>query len=193
VISKLDIVQVGALQTNCYLISSGQKLLIIDPGAEPQKISQLIEQNKFIPQAIINTHGHYDHVGGNRYLAENFQIPIYLQAEDIPMQRTMAEFYGTESFNVDNDAVLPVLQDFGLNILLSPGHSEGGITLYNEQYVFTGDTVFAGGYLGRTDFPGGSDQQIQQSLQKILLLPGGIIYPGHGPASTIERERRYHG
>jgi hydroxyacylglutathione hydrolase len=219
-ILKIETCVVGELGTNCYIVSNDHGVLLIDPGAEPEKILPLVTCHLPL-EAIVCTHGHYDHIGAVAYFQRKYQVPVHVHEAEKEVLEFMFTYLGVERFKVDHwlkageririsngkcqmsnyeiprDRIKNLKFEIGhltLSVLHTPGHSPGGICLYNEEFIITGDTLFAGGYLGRTDWPGGSDEQLQRSAQKILQLPEELkIYPGHGPASTIGREKKLHG
>lgn len=197
---------VGPLQANCYLVADegSHKVAIIDPGGEGENIRSVIEREHWKPVALINTHGHIDHIGANAFLKENYAIPLMIHSED-------ARFLSDSSLNLKMPGLEPVISpppdrrlsdgdeitigSLNLKVVSTPGHSLGGVCLLVQQpeepdIIFTGDTLFAGG-VGRTDFPGGSMRQLMHSIKtKLLPLPDEtIIYPGHGPPSTIGEEK----
>ena len=151
---------VGELGTNCYLLISGNELGIIDPGGEADKILEEIKKSKTKPKYIINTHCHPDHILANEKIREETGVTILTHLED-------------------GDEIK--IGESVLKVLHTPGHTQGSICLLGENFVFTGDTLFKDGY-GRTDLPGGSQKDMEESLEKLskLLKPGMIVYPGHG-------------
>ena len=203
---KIIQLMVGPLQANCYLLADGpgKPAAIIDPGGDGPLIKAAVERDKLQPVVIIDTHGHIDHIAANSYLKELYQIPLLIHAADAnsltdPVLNLSALGLGKFSspppdrLLQDGDAI--EVGDLRLEVLHTPGHTPGGICLLLRQIgspdiVFTGDTLFAGG-VGRTDFPGGSMEELMNSIRnKLLVLPEEtVIYPGHGPASTIGRER----
>lgn len=196
---------VGRLFTNCYVMSCEEtkEAIIIDPGfdssLEAAEIFRNIEENVLELKYIVNTHGHPDHTCGNRIVKKKFHIPILIHKYDAHMlgeigKRT-AEFFGFENYSPPADKLLhdKDLVKFGritLRVMHTPGHSRGSISLLGEREVFTADTLFAGS-IGRTDFPESSDRDMKLSLKKIANLPDHfIVYPGHGPTTTIGEEKR---
>ena len=193
---------VGPLEANCYLVADEEtkEAIIIDPGAEGEKIRRLIEEGELVPAYIVNTHGHIDHIGANGYLKEKLRdIKISIHPADAPMLidplQNLASFTGQSNPSPAADLMLEDgyeinLGKLSLKVAHTPGHTPGGICLVTEGKVFTGDTLFAGS-VGRTDLPGGSMDSLGTAIrEKLLTLPDGtIIYPGHGPPSTIGRER----
>lgn len=195
---------VGALGTNCYLIGckKTKKAAVIDPGGEKEVdlILNLLQENNFDLQYIINTHGHIDHIAGNRRLKSNTTASLLIHKLDADMlgdtNKNFSVFTGKEVCSPPADIFLEegdeiILGSLKFTVFHTPGHTPGGISLILDNVIFTGDTLFAGG-VGRTDLPGGSYQDLQKSIKEKLLILGDnmIIYPGHGPDSTIGKERR---
>lgn len=195
---------VGLLETNCYLIGckDSRKAAVIDPGGEEDVdlILNLLQENNFDLKYIINTHGHADHIAGNKALKANTKALLLIHRLDdlmlIDANKNLSIFEGKEICSSPADRFLEegdeiILGSLKLTVFHTPGHTPGGISLVLNNIVFTGDTLFAGG-VGRTDLPGGSYQYLQKSIkEKLLILDDDkIIYPGHGPSSTIGEERR---
>lgn len=191
------IIPVGALAVNCYLIflEKNKQLLIVDPGDDADLIISAAKSFAYEKAAILLTHAHVDHIGAvpeiNKALNCEF---VYLAAGD------------TELYNSPENHILPYLPPVadlpkttavwdvpGVKLLLTPGHSKGGSCFYfaEEKFVISGDTLFAGS-VGRTDLPGGSFAELEKSIRKELLtLPDDtVVYPGHGPRTTIGEEKR---
>jgi glyoxylase-like metal-dependent hydrolase (beta-lactamase superfamily II) len=197
--------EVGMLSTNCYVVNCAKtkEAVIIDPGfsckREADEVFRFIAENGLKLKFIIDTHGHPDHTCGNSLVKDRFQVPICVHEEDAFMLGesgwSTARFFGFDCVSPSADVLLHDgdsvrFGDASLKVAHSPGHSAGGIVLVGEREVFTGDTLFAGS-IGRTDFPGSSDREMQFSLRKLMRLPGFfVVYPGHGPASTMGEERR---
>jgi len=179
---------VGPYQSNCYILGHEDTHagVVIDPGDEVLRIAREISRLNLTIQHILITHGHIDHVGGAAELKSITGAPVWIHPLDEPGLGFKAEGRLTEG-------VILTLGRFNLKVLHTPGHSPGGVCLYAPGAVFTGDTLFAGS-VGRTDFPGGSHRQlIQGVLQKIFPLGDDIrVYPGHGPRTTIGRERLHN-
>lgn len=183
---------VGSYFTNCYLVECGEtkQAIIVDPGfdsnSEAKAILEEIREKGLHVNYIVNTHGHPDHTSGNKRMKKETEAPILIHKQDAPMLNQLPP---ADQLLEDEDII-----KFGhvtLQVLHTPGHTRGGICLLGEDAVFTGDTLFAGS-IGRTDFPGGSYKQIMRSIQeKLVVLPDHlIVYPGHGPKSTISKEKR---
>jgi glyoxylase-like metal-dependent hydrolase (beta-lactamase superfamily II) len=186
---------VGVLATNCYVVNCRVtgNAVIIDPGfdsdAEAEQIFRFVDEEKLKIKFVVDTHWHSDHVGGNTVLKERYGVPVCIHELDTHELADSNE--GTSPPNIvlrDGDCV--EFADAKLRIMHTPGHTPGSVCLLGEKLVFTGDTLFAGG-IGRTDFLGGSTRDMEASLEKLLRLPDDlIVYPGHGPATTIGEERR---
>lgn len=176
-------------QSNCYLLESGGRALLIDPGAPGEALRALI--NGWHIEWIINTHAHPDHIGGDLFSAQVTGAPILLHQADLELfQQLVGARPALLEFIAEGQRI--GVGDIVLDVLHTPGHSPGSVTLRWEaqQALFTGDLLFAGS-IGRTDFPGGSDTEMRQSLRRVAMLPGDWrLYPGHGPETSLERERR---
>lgn len=200
----LERLVVGALETNCYLIGCKRtkKAAVIDPGGEEEVdlVLYFLQENNFDLKCIINTHGHIDHIAGNNLLKAKTEALLLIHRLDADMlvdaNKNFSSFMGKEICSPSADKLLEEGDEISLGtlnliVIHTPGHTPGGISLVSDNIVFTGDTLFAGG-IGRTDLPGGSYQDLIKSIKEKLLILGDdkIIYPGHGPDSTIGKERR---
>ncbi len=205
---KINHYVVGMVQTNCYIVINNEtkECFIIDPGASGKQLAEKIRQDNLEPVAVLLTHGHFDHAGAAKTLAEEFDIKIYAhEAEEDTLkdpQKNVSwmvnckESYAADIFLKDEEVI--TLAGFEIKVLHTPGHTEGGCCYYiaDEDVVFTGDTLFAQS-VGRTDFPGGSMSQIVRSIQEKLLTLNDagnletdiMVYPGHNDPTTIETER----
>ena len=180
----------GAYQTNCYLVwgENSHRCAVIDPGYQPQTVLSQAEKLGKTVEAILLTHGHFDHVGAVNDLAEEAGCPVYLHPQDrtLPPELTAGVLCPTEPY----PASLTVA---GLTfcVLHTPGHTGGSVCLLAEDCIFSGDTLFQGS-CGRTDL-GGDWAAILRSLQTLKNLPGNYkVFPGHGPDTTLEAERMYN-
>ncbi len=186
----------GELQTNCYILIDikSKVCAIIDPGGGYQKIKDLITARDLTPSFIINTHGHADHIMAN----EKFNLPVYIHKADAvfltdPNKNLSINGFIMERkpnrFLEDGDVIKLGLLD--IKVIHTPGHTPGGVCLLCNGVLFSGDTLFASG-IGRTDLPGGNLDKLLESIKgKLFRLDDNIIvYPGHGPATTIGREKR---
>jgi hydroxyacylglutathione hydrolase len=196
---------VGMLSTNCYVANCTEtcEAVVIDPGfsseREAEEVMRFIAENGLKLKFIIDTHGHPDHTCGNGLVKSRFNVPICIHEDDAHMLGesgwSTARFFGFNCISPPADVLLRngdsvAFGNVDLKVMHSPGHSAGGIVLLGEREVFTGDTLFAGS-IGRTDFPGSSERQMQFSLKKLLRLPDYfVVYPGHGPATMMGEEKR---
>ena len=200
----LETVCVGQMEVNCYLLAPGEgaPTIIIDPGAELGKIKRVLEKHKLTPAFIINTHGHYDHIGCD----DKFGVPVYIHRSDsallkdpgLNLSSVFAMPYEVKSkIEALEDNQIIELQGLQLKVLHIPGHTPGGIALHmlkpDDKIVFTGDTLFSGG-IGRSDLEGGDEGLLIKSIKEQLLTLANetIVYPGHGPSSTIGREKKHN-
>ncbi|MCD6451483.1 MAG: MBL fold metallo-hydrolase [Acidobacteria bacterium] len=199
----LEKLVVGPLEVNCYIFGDENgEVVVIDPGAEGERIIAFIEERGYRPRYIINTHCHIDHIRANADVKGKYNIPILVHKEDAPILTSpqdaeLEEMIGgkpsppADRLLSEGDEIK--VGSFTLRVIHTPGHTPGGISLLFDDGVFTGDTLFAGG-VGRTDLPGGSwDTLVSSIREKLLVLPDSLpIYPGHGPSSTIGEEKRYN-
>ncbi|MBZ0155503.1 MAG: MBL fold metallo-hydrolase [Alphaproteobacteria bacterium] len=194
-------VVVGPLQVNCYVIGDedSKRALVIDPGDEPDRILRIIKEAQLQVDYVICTHGHFDHVGAVVDMQNETGAKVVLHGDELPvysLAKNMAAFWGYEiealpgpDMTVQEGDVL-TFGRLSLEVFHTPGHSPGGICLYGENTLFTGDTLFAGS-VGRTDFEGGDLSKLRDSFRRLMILPDNTeVLPGHGPASTIGREKR---
>lgn len=194
--------EVGSLGTNCYIAfcENTKKAVVIDPGGDAARILALVNREGLAVEAIINTHGHADHVLANVKVQEGTGAPIWIHSADADMlgsgSRNLSAYMGASTACGAADRLLAdgevlTIGDFTLKVLHTPGHTPGGISLLGDKAVFVGDTLFAES-IGRTDFPGGSYSQLIQSIKtKLMVLDDDVkAFPGHGPATTIGWERR---
>lgn len=186
---KIRTLTLGDYQTNCYLVSDEDGVTaVIDPGYEPQTILSVLQAEHLQLGAILLTHGHFDHVGGVKALAKDAACPVWMHKAEqtMPPQITAGELYFTDSYD-DGDTVQVGKLTF--SVLHTPGHTPGSVCLRCENALFSGDTLFAGS-CGRTDLPGGSMAQMRESLARLRKIPENLtVYPGHGEATALERER----
>jgi glyoxylase-like metal-dependent hydrolase (beta-lactamase superfamily II) len=178
---------------------------VIDPGDDAQLILQAIQEEKLKPTALVATHGHFDHIMAVLELQLALAVPFYVHKKDeFLVQRvrsTAKHFVGTDpgpAPKIDGflDPATPVqVGRSKLQILETPGHTPGGVSLYSqkEAIIFVGDTLFASGGVGRTDYKYATLEDLQVSIGKLLALPGKtLVYPGHGSETTIGAEKQFH-
>lgn len=205
---KINHYVVGMVQTNCYIVINDEtkECFIVDSGASGKQLAEKIRQDGLTPVAILLTHGHFDHAGAAKTLADEFNIKVYAHEAEAdtlkdPQKNVSWMVNCKESYDADvflKDEEIITVAGFEIKVLHTPGHTAGGCCYYipAENVVFTGDTLFAQS-VGRTDFPGGSMSQIVRSIQEKLLTlnePGNLetdimVYPGHNDPTTIETER----
>lgn len=192
--------QVGEIGTNCYLLGDEATKLgaVIDPGGHPQRILAAVKELGLSIQFILLTHAHFDHTMGVPALVEALGVPVYVHPDEIfdPALRVPQKEYfmytppaGSVTRTYGEGDVLK-LGGLTIEVLFTPGHSRGSVTLKVGDALFTGDTLFRDS-CGRTDFFGGSYETILRSLRRLYDLPGDYqVYPGHEGSSTLARERQ---
>ncbi len=199
---KIIKLEVGQLGANCYIVYCKKTLhgMVIDPGGDAEKIIGLLNREKITVTAIVNTHGHADHIGGNDELKAATGAPILIHGDDAKM---LVSAQGNLSMYIGNNLICQAADrlladgdtiDIGemkFQVLHTPGHTLGGICIYGNEVVFSGDTLFEQS-IGRTDFPGGSHRQLLESIKtKLFVLEADtVVLPGHGPSTTIGVERQ---
>ena len=192
------------LETNCYVCGCERTRLgvVIDPGGNARDILDAVREARLDVQYVINTHGHIDHVGANAPVLEATGAKLAVHELDAPMlvdlELNLGAYLGYMEAGPPADLLLRngdtlEVGEIVFEVLHTPGHTPGGISLYvaQEGVVFTGDALFKMS-IGRTDLPGGSHEQLVQSIrEKLFALPGDTdIYAGHGPATTVAEEKR---
>jgi len=197
--NKIHSLVVGRLQTNCFIVQSQAEAIIVDPGDEPERILRFIKDINATPTRIVATHTHFDHVLGVDGVRKATKTPFMIHRDDLPMLESMQsrvrQFMGFEvppPPKVDGyvkDGELLKLGDETIRVLHTPGHSPGSISLAGDGYVLTGDALFNQS-IGRTDLPGGDLKTLIRSIKDQLfkLDDDTIVYPGHGPETTIGDE-----
>jgi len=198
----LETVCVGSMQVNCYILAGASNSLsiIIDPGDEEDRIRGVLNKHRLNPAFIINTHGHYDHIGCDN----KFGVPVYIHSKDLRLLKNpelnLSDLFSI-SYHVESkiktleDREIIELEDIQLQVMHTPGHTPGSISLLmkrpRDDILFTGDALFCQG-IGRTDFPGADETLLIRSIKEKLfaLSDDTVIYPGHGPSSTIGDEKK---
>ncbi len=202
---EIKSVLVSEAYTNCYLVKNEEtnEGFIIDPGGSALKISRCVEQMGMKPKAILLTHGHFDHIGAVDELKERYSIKVYVSEEESKFMQNynnnLSVFFG-EGMIVKPDITIRDGEDLEIagikmKFILTPGHTPGSGCFYveDEGVLFSGDTLFCMSR-GRTDFPGGSEREIIDSIRnKLLVLPGEtVVLAGHNEQTTIENEKRFY-
>lgn len=198
---RIESLEVGPVITNCYLVGCEETKegLVIDPGGDPDRILALIERSGLNVGQLLNTHGHADHIAGNAVIHRALGCKILIHEADADMitSRTSSLLDwipdGEPSPPADrrlSDGDQVQVGALTFDVLHLPGHTPGGIGLKTDSVIFTGDTLFAES-IGRTDLPGGSEEVLFQTLaERIATLDDDMTaYPGHGPSTTIGREK----
>jgi hydroxyacylglutathione hydrolase len=198
----LEILTVGELATNCYILGDEetQQGIVIDPGGDFKVIETQIKKLKLKVRYIVLTHGHIDHIGALSQLRKGTGAEVLIHSKDSAMlcdpNQNLSVFSGDKTVASRADRLLregDIIEcgAIKLEVLHTPGHTPGGISLLTDKMIFTGDALFCGS-IGRTDFPGSSHQELISSIKDKILSKDDdfIAYPGHGPSSTIGEERR---
>lgn len=190
---KIHCLTLGDYQTNCYIIreAASKTCCVVDPGYSPDLILKYIRENGLELEAILLTHGHFDHVGGVKAIAMETDCDVYLRAEELsmPPMMTAGKLYYTKIYPASGTLNLAGLT---IRVIHTPGHTPGSVCLIVDDTMISGDTLFAGS-CGRTDFPGGSWAQMNASLKALAALPGDYqVFPGHGESTTLNEERKYN-
>lgn len=197
----IETLALGPLQTNCYIlaVTRGRKAVIIDPGDEEAKIRGALAKHNLEPGLVVNTHGHYDHIGCD----DKFGVVVCIHKDDAASLKNpelnlsrllMTEYSVNTTVRELTDGERICSDGIVLEVIHTPGHTPGGISLLLKEpvnnIVFSGDTLFCGG-VGRTDFPGASHKQLVSSIKKKLLVLDDktIVLSGHGPKTTIAAEK----
>ncbi|MEI7884562.1 MAG: MBL fold metallo-hydrolase [Clostridia bacterium] len=197
---KFKCIKTGEIMANCYILGceTTGEAIIIDPGFGSEEIERFIAEEELKPICLLNTHGHVDHMVANEYYKDKYKIPLTIHQGDEDFltdpAKNLSIHFGegvvsppADHFLQDGDEMK--IGTIKLRVLHTPGHTPGCVCLVGDTFVLTGDTLFPGS-VGRTDFPASSNEAMQNSLRKLLQLEDSlIVYPGHGNATTIGRER----
>jgi glyoxylase-like metal-dependent hydrolase (beta-lactamase superfamily II) len=202
---EVHVIVVAPLMENTYLVADNdtRDCMVVDPGSEPERILGEIQRLRLDVKLIVNTHGHVDHVGAVAALVQATRVPYAIHPADVPMLQNAGGVSTTSMFPgfqlppkpdrdlSDGDTL--TVGGLSFTVLETPGHTPGSVCLLGHGIVLTGDTLFRGS-IGRYDLPGGDGQRLMASIRaKLLPLPDEtVVYSGHGPESTIGREKRYN-
>lgn len=197
----MKILPLGPLQTNCYVISDENKNCIIaDCDSEHGRLTKYIEENQLQPKSILLTHGHADHIGAVNAMKTKYGCKVAIGEQETDVLEN--EFqnpppYLEDTSKVEADILLKdgeklKIGEMEFQVMMTPGHTKGSVCYMIEDMILSGDTLFAGS-CGRTDFYSGSWEEITKSLKKLAALKGDYrVFPGHGPSTTLEFERKHN-
>ncbi len=194
----MKITSLNIWMTNCYLLETEKAVIVIDPGYKRENIAEFLNENADKERLILITHSHFDHIGGAEYLRRETGVKIGIGALDEPALRDEELNCAVnfkrhlEPFGADfkyNDGDIITVGDINLKVIFSPGHTIGGVCYLGENCIFTGDTLFNLS-VGRTDFKGGSFEELEKSIKRLYTLPDEtLVYAGHGEQTTIGFEK----
>lgn len=195
---KIETFVLGLLSNNTYLAINEEKktCFLVDPSTPSEKVADYIIERSLKLEAILLTHGHFDHIGGVNYFKQKFGTKVYMHADDIEfIDNPLKIGRKFDKFEVDciidGDCEIELCGQ-NVRVVSTPGHSKGGVCYIADDVIFCGDTIFRGSY-GRTDLRGGDINELAESINKILSLEGNyILLSGHGQATTSDFERSYN-
>lgn len=195
---EIRAIHLGLIKTNCYLISTDKAAVVIDPGFKTEITADFLKANEGKARMILITHAHFDHIGGAEALRDETGVEIGIGELDAPALKDTKlnlsdKFHAhIAPFSADRtfcDGEKFSVGDIDFEVILTPGHTVGGVSYLSGESLFSGDTLFAGA-VGRTDMPGGSLKALKKSLKRLIALPEETkVYPGHGDFTTVGYEK----
>jgi glyoxylase-like metal-dependent hydrolase (beta-lactamase superfamily II) len=204
-ILQIEKFTIGPLSTNCYLVHDESNAIIIDVGGDPAPLIDFLENKKLRPKLILATHGHFDHILGISALKKKYSIPFMVHHKELELIKNFKEivrnFVSMYNLSIGisdietpkpddtfEDGHIITIGNISLKVLETPGHTLGSSCFLSDNALFSGDTLFMGS-IGRTDY-GGDEELMKMSLKKLRELPDDlIVYPGHGPITTLGHEK----
>jgi len=187
----------GPLGANCFIVMRGDQALVVDPGDEADTIIAAFDELGFAPQAILVTHGHFDHFGAVSALATKYAVPVYVGADDAAQmaEPSLGPLVGFDVDPVARDGIVTLSGEQQIDLFVpvtgipTPGHSRGSYTFVIDGHLFSGDLIFHGS-VGRTDLPGGSTDTLLNSIAGLIrrFAPDTVVHCGHGPDTSLGRE-----
>ena len=199
---KVFTLPLGALQTNCHVLASDGKAIVVDPADQCSKILAFLKKEELSLEGVVLTHCHFDHMGGVDELIEKSGAPLFCPEKDFPgltdKKRNASYYFGqgltvkAEPARLLKEGNVLCVGSETITVMETPGHTAGSICCVGTDFLISGDTLFCRGY-GRTDLPSGDERALTASLRRILTMDDRTVYPGHGPATTIFGEKRFYG
>lgn len=198
---KIDVIPLGHIAANCYMLLSDNAAVVIDPGIFSQRVKDFLNENSEKERLILLTHAHFDHICGAERLRADTGVKIAVGEKDAPAlidtSLSLSDKFHAHQTPFEADILLKDNEifdvgDIEFKSLSTPGHTVGGMCYLTVKSLFSGDTLFLES-VGRTDFPGGDGEALLKSIKRLLSLDEDIeVYPGHGEPTTIEHEKLYN-